>query len=216
MDLPDLLGQLGVPAPPFARLFLGTAPAVVGGGGDVQFPEYGLDPQVRVLVDEDKEHAAVAVKAFAMQYKAKFPTTQPPTCRATTRATADAPDTTPVQPSGKCGASRVPHPGPSGAAQPGEGPFRFEPLPQLTPQSRPELRISAIHSASKSRTPDKPTLGPSPRTRRPGLKRREDRGEVSLAVKVPARHAVRTPQFLVRAATTVQRDTPREGTFRPA
>ncbi|MGD3109742.1 hypothetical protein [Streptomyces sp. YGL11-2] len=52
MDLPDLLGQLHVLATASARLPLSAAPAVAGGRGDVQFPEYGLDPQIRVLVEE--------------------------------------------------------------------------------------------------------------------------------------------------------------------
>jgi len=52
VDLADPVRQFGVPAAPFARLLLGLAPAVVGGGGDMEFWEYGLDPQVRVLVEE--------------------------------------------------------------------------------------------------------------------------------------------------------------------
>lgn len=52
VDLLDPPGQPGVPAAPFARLLLRPAPAVVGGGGDVQFPEGGLDLRVLVLVEE--------------------------------------------------------------------------------------------------------------------------------------------------------------------
>ncbi|MCX5521319.1 hypothetical protein OG342_00185 [Streptomyces bobili] len=54
VDLLDLLGQFHVPAHVFARLALGTAPAVVGGGVDGRFPQYSLDPQMRVLVDEHR------------------------------------------------------------------------------------------------------------------------------------------------------------------
>jgi hypothetical protein len=52
VDLTDPVCQFGVLAAPTTWLRPGTPPAVVGGGGNVQFPEYGLDPQVRVLVDE--------------------------------------------------------------------------------------------------------------------------------------------------------------------
>ncbi|MCZ4612403.1 hypothetical protein O3S80_53450 [Streptomyces sp. Lzd4kr] len=52
VDLLDPLGQLDVAALALARLAFGATPAVVGGGGDVDFPKYPLDSQVRVLVDE--------------------------------------------------------------------------------------------------------------------------------------------------------------------
>ncbi|MFJ9968848.1 hypothetical protein [Streptomyces avermitilis] len=52
VDLPDPLGQCDVLALVCARFALGAAPAVVGGGGDVQFPQDTLDSQVWVLVEE--------------------------------------------------------------------------------------------------------------------------------------------------------------------
>ncbi|MFE4957084.1 hypothetical protein ACFRCW_24095 [Streptomyces sp. NPDC056653] len=52
MDLPDPPGQLGVPAAPLAGFLLGLAPLVVGGGGEVQFPEGGLDTEVAAFTEE--------------------------------------------------------------------------------------------------------------------------------------------------------------------
>lgn len=66
VDLPDPLGQLQVPSVPLARLLPGAAPAVVGGGGDVQFPEYGLGPEaVLVLVDELQNRRRVGSSSWA-------------------------------------------------------------------------------------------------------------------------------------------------------
>lgn len=55
MDLLDLLGQLRVAPAPFAWLLFGATPAVVGGGGDGQFPENGLGPEVRMLINERQD-----------------------------------------------------------------------------------------------------------------------------------------------------------------
>ncbi|MCX4597780.1 hypothetical protein OG819_52090 [Streptomyces sp. NBC_01549] len=70
VDLPDLLGQLRILADALARLALGTAPAVVRGGGDVQFPKYALDPQAGVLVNERRHLGRVGSSCAAKNAEA--------------------------------------------------------------------------------------------------------------------------------------------------
>lgn len=75
VDLLDPLGQFDVTAPPLARLLLRTAPPVVGGRGDVQFPQDALDPQARVLVNERRHLGRVGSSCAAK--KAEGPSAGP-------------------------------------------------------------------------------------------------------------------------------------------
>lgn len=70
VDLLDPLGQFDVAAPPFARFALGAAPAVVGGGGDVQFPQDALDSQAGMLVEERRHLGRVGSSCAAKKAEA--------------------------------------------------------------------------------------------------------------------------------------------------
>jgi hypothetical protein len=70
VDLLDLLGEFHIPAPAFARLTLGTTPAVVRRGGDGKFPEYALNPQVRMLVNERRHLGRVGSSCAAKSAEA--------------------------------------------------------------------------------------------------------------------------------------------------
>ncbi|MFD9124655.1 hypothetical protein [Kitasatospora sp. NPDC059571] len=66
VDAADELGQLGVAASALAGLVDVAAPAVVGGDGNVQFPEDGLGPEaVLVLVDEPQYRRRVGSSSWA-------------------------------------------------------------------------------------------------------------------------------------------------------
>ena len=70
LDLPDSLGQVGVLTLVRARFALGAVPAVVGGGGDVQFPQDALDSQVRALVEEPRHLGRVGSSCAAKRAEA--------------------------------------------------------------------------------------------------------------------------------------------------